>query len=105
MKVIETLIQIYPAPDAILNRMALVRGLDLDAVATAEILTSNSYKLTDADVQMWLSTSPDISQSGISFTLNADKCKSLKEQANKVYKDLKDPAFSGTTYGYKGSKL
>ena len=105
MKIIETLTSIYPVPDAILNRMALVRGLDLDAEATAGALTSNSYKLTDADIQMWLSTAPDISQSGISFTLNTEKCKSLKEQANKVYKDLNDPAYSGVRYGYKGSRL
>ena len=105
MKVIDTLKQIYPVPNAILNRMALVRGLDLETAATAEVLTSDSYKLTDADILMWLSTTPDISQSGISFTLNADKCKYLKEQANKVYKDLNDSAFSGVVYGFKGSKL
>lgn len=104
MKIIETLTSIYPVPDAILQRVALARGLDLNVEATTELLNSKEYRLADADVKLWLSSAPDISQSGTSFNLKDKACDELRRQANVIYKEYGDPAFSGVRYGYKGSR-
>lgn len=105
MRVIDTLTSIYPMAEAALQRVAMARGLDLNAEATTQLLNSKEYRLADADVKLWLSTAPDISQSGISFNLKDKACEGLLRQANAIYKEYGDPAYSGVRYGFKGSRL
>lgn len=105
MTVKDTLRTSFPVPDAVLTRIAIVRGVDSEADATAEILNSMEYRLFEADIKAWLSTAHDVSQSGVSFNL-ADKARQeLKKEANAVYKEFNDSKYSGVTYGYKGSRL
>lgn len=105
MKVIETLTSTYPIPSAVLQRIALIREVDLDAQATSEILTSKGYNLAYADIKRWLSTAPDISQSGISFNLTDKVRESLRKGANAIYKEYGDPKFNGVVFGFKGNRL
>ena len=109
MKVIETLIQAYPIPDAMLHRIAMVRGLNLDAEAITEVLISKEYNLADADIKVYLSTSPKIGQSGVTFDYLLNSRDALKKQANAIYKKYDDPLYEPEavkpTYGYKGCRL
>lgn len=113
MTILETLkqgVSNYPVPMATLERVTLVRGIDLKATATTEILLSKEYRLADADVKLWVSTAPNVSQSGISFDLLVSTRDSLKSQANAVYKEYGDSMYepekmSTVKFGYKGKKL
>jgi hypothetical protein len=111
--VLETLkqgVSNYPVPEAALQRIALVRGVDLQAEATAEILLSKEYRLAEADVKLWVSGAPNVSEAGISFDMLVSTRESLKKQADAVYGEYGDSLYepenaSKTVYGYKGKKL
>lgn len=100
----------YPVPTATLQRVALVRGVDLKTEATAEVLLSKEYRLADADVKLWVSIAPNVSQAGIAFDLLVTTREAIKKQANAVYKEYGDSLYepeatTRTKYGYKGKKL
>lgn len=100
----------YPVPMATLECVALVRGIDLKAGATTEMLLSKEYRLADADVKLWVSTAPNVSQAGIAFDMLVSTRDSLKAQANAVYKEYSDSKYepektSSVKFGYKGKKL
>ena len=57
----------YPVPLRTLTTIADKRGLSLTTDATQEVQKSKEYNLAVADLLLWLSTAPDISQGGQSF--------------------------------------
>lgn len=96
----------YPIPEATIQEIALSRGMKLDTEATTESITSQEFRLAKADVQLWLSTAPNVTQSGITINLDKDARESLKSQANAVYGEYGDPLYEPKPkYGYKGGRL
>ena len=98
----------YPIPQATLSKVALRRGLDLTAEATADVLVSSNLQLAEADVMMWVSTAPNVKEGGVEFNLMVSDRESLRVQANAIYRELGDNAYqaeSTVTYGYKGEDL
>lgn len=100
----------YPVPMATLQGVALVRGINLVSDATVEILLSKEYRLAEADVRLWVSTAPNVSQAGITFDVLATTRDMIKRQANAVYREFGDSKYEAeggakTRYGYKGKKL
>lgn len=96
----------YPIPINVIESIAEGRKLTLDKSAD---ITSMEYQLTVADIRMWLSTAPNVSQEGISYdTLVSDR-NVLRELANNTYRALGDSSYQPDVvkpkYGYKGSKL
>ena len=57
-------INAYPVPQSFFEATAASRGLDLKAEITQEALNSKAYRLARADVLMWLSEAPNVSQGG-----------------------------------------
>lgn len=82
----------------------MVRGLSLDAEATAEVLKSDAYKLAKADLLVWLANAPNISQGGQSYTIPDEVRESFRNQADSLYNEVKGIQHNAR-YGYKGSRL
>lgn len=98
----------YPIPLRTLTSVAGKRGLQLTADATQEIQKSKAYNLAVADLLMWLSDAPDVSQGGQSYSFTDEQRKEFRNRANSLYRDFGADNEAGTPkpiYGYKGSRL
>ena len=108
-KVIESLkgVSAYPIPLRTLVETAEKKGLDLDGEATAEVLTGKAYNLARADLFLWLSFAPDISQGGQSFSFTDEQRTRLRNQAKTLYGEFEPDGSVAQKpmYGYKGSRL
>ena len=99
-------INAYPIPLRTLMETAERRDLSVTAEATQEVLQSKAYRLAKADLLLWLSIAPDISQGGQSFSFTNEQRKDFKRQAQGIYDVLEPSQNAGrVTYGYKGSRL
>ena len=97
----------YPVPLRTLVENAERRGLDLSAEATKDLLNGANYNLVVADLLLWLSFAPDISQGGQSFSFSDEQRVQLRNRANALYREF-DATEAGTPkpiYGYKGNRL
>lgn len=96
----------YPVPLRTLIEVAEARGLSLTAEATKEVLDSEAYNLAVADLLLWLSIAPNISQGGQSYSFSEEQRTQLRNRANALFaKYGDDGAASKPIYGYKGSRL
>ena len=96
----------YPIPSRVIESTALKRGVELDAAFSHMISVSEEYRLSMADIYMWIYLAPNIGQGGQSYSFG-DKL-AYKRMADVIYKELgteTDIASGGSTYGYKGSRL
>lgn len=99
-------INAYPVPPHTLNGIAEVRGLALADTATRETLESKPFKLAKADVLMWLSIAPNVSQGGQSYSFSEEQRKNLRTEANGLYTECdEDKAAILPKFGYKGTRL
>lgn len=108
-KVIDALkgLNSYPVPLRTLVETAEKRGLNLDTETTAEVLKGKAYNLASADIFLWLSFAPDISQGGQSYSFTDEQRTHFRNHAKALYKDFNEDNGSATKpiYGYKGSRL
>jgi hypothetical protein len=110
MTVLESLKSIsgYPVPLRTLTDISVKRDLSLGDEATPDVLKSASYRLSKADVMVWVSFAPNVQQGGISYDLLYSDREQMRKQANAIYGDLGDEAYtaeSKTKFGYKGNRL
>ncbi len=98
-------INAYPVPQSFFVTAAALRGLDLTSEISQEALTSKEYRLTRADVLMWLSKAPNVSQGGQSYTFDDDQRRDFRNEALGIYDELGEDDAPKTQYGYKGSRL
>lgn len=108
MKVIESLksVNAYPVPKATIETIAIERGVSVDASVTADILGSQPYRLAKADVLMWLSKAPDISQGGQNYSFTDEQRDEFRKEALRIFADEGvTPPTDNVVYGYKGSRL
>ena len=94
----------YPIPYRTLDSVAVRRGLSLNASATAEVINSKEYKLACADLLCWLSTAPNITQGGQSYSFTDEQRLQLRNQADELFAEAEE-SVGKTRYGYKGSRL
>lgn len=95
----------YPVPQSFIETAAATRGLDLSAEITQDALKSKEYRLAYADLLMWLSQAPNVSQGGQSYTFDNEQRLKFSNMALAIYGDYKEDNAPKTTYGYKGSRL
>lgn len=96
----------YPVPLRTLVEVAEARGLSLTEDATKEVLDSAAYNLAVADLLLWLSIAPNISQGGQSYSFSDEQRTQLRNRAKSLYAEYgEDRAASKPIYGYKGSRL
>ena len=82
--------------------------MPLTTDATAEVLKGKEYNLAVADLLMWLSIAPDVSQGGQSYSFTDEQRRQFRNRAGSLYDDFGAGDEAGTSkpiYGYKGSRL
>ena len=96
----------YPVPLRTLVEIAERRGLSLTSDATQADLRGKDYKLATADLLLWLSLAPNISQGGQSYSFTDDQRQQFRNRANALFDEFGEETSSiQPTYGYKGSRL
>lgn len=98
----------YPVPNRTLTGILEHRGLLQTDEATKEVLRGAKYNLALADLLVWLSRAPDVSQGGQSFSFTDEQRLQFRNRANKLYQqygDTSEAAQNKPIYGYKGSRL
>lgn len=106
--VLETLkgINAYPVPFRTFVEIAEVRGLPLVETAKPDILISKAYKLAKADLYLWLSVAPNITQGGQSYSFTDEQRQWFANKAKALYKDCGEEVTEvKAVFGYKGSRL
>lgn len=93
----------YPIPMQTLVSIAEGRGLSPYDITDN---TLDNYRQSEADVYMWLSNAPDVSQGGQSYSFTDEQRKHLRQQAMAIYNEVGGTTVSRSTiYGYKGTRL
>lgn len=96
----------YPVPLRTLVEIAERRGLSLTSEATQADLRGKNYKLATADLLLWLSLAPNISQGGQSYSFTDEQRQQFRNRANALFDEFGEETSSvQPTYGYKGSRL
>lgn len=96
----------YPIPPRTLHAIAARRALDPFEDVSPAILSSPAYKLCEADLLMWLSLAPDVSQGGQTYSLTDAQREDMRRRARQLYDEFGDEADTPkAVYGYKGSVL
>lgn len=98
-------ISAYPIPPRTLEAVAASRGVDLCEEAYGAVTRSSSYRLCEADLLMWLSAAPDLSQGGQTYSFTDAQRTNMRSRAQKLYDALDPLGAPKVTYGYKGSQL
>lgn len=94
----------YPVSEEALQSILSRRGLDGKSTTKDDKLLC----LVTADVYRWLSTAPDISQGGQSYSLSDNIRESYRRRANGLYRAGGEPESvleEHPRYGYKGERL
>lgn len=96
----------YPVPLRTLEEVAQRRGVLLDDECTVAVLQSKEYRLACADLLLWLSFAPQISQGGQSYQFSDEQQLQMRAQANAIYEKYGETeAAQKGRFGYKGSRL
>ncbi len=96
----------YPVPAIQLEIIASRRALSLTDQITTSVITSKKFRLAEADVKKWLSTSPSLSEGGVSINFTAKERDFLRSEANVTYDEYGDVyGNSDPVFGYKGEDL
>ena len=96
----------YPIPLRTLVETAEFRGLTLGDDATQDVLKGKAYNLATADLLLWLSLAPNITQGGQSYSFTDEQRQQFRNRANGLYDECgEEDASLQPIYGYKGSRL
>lgn len=96
----------YPIQLRTIVEVANRRSISLNAEATHESLHSNEYRLAKADILLWLSIAPNVSQGGQSYSLSDEQRQRMRSEAQAIYEELEPKSNAGcATFGYKGDRL
>lgn len=95
----------YPIPLRTLVETAERRGLKLTDSATQKALKGKCFRLATADLLLWLSLAPNITQGGQSYSFTDEQRKQFRNQAQDIFDEFDDDLAPKATYGYKGSRL
>lgn len=94
----------YPIPLRTLQEVAQRRDISLEDDCTITVMQSNGYNLAYADLLMWLSYAPQITQGGQSYSFTDEQRLQFRNRASELYEEYEEDA-PKARYGYKGSRL
>lgn len=105
MTILEALrgINAYPVPARALEEITTRRELSANTEATVEVLRGAAFNLAKADVLIWLSYAPDVSQGGQSYSFTDEQRERFRQEAAALLEEFGEALH--TRYGYKGSRL
>lgn len=96
----------YPVPLRTLEEVAQRRGILPDDECTTAVLQSKGYRLACADLLLWLSFAPQVTQGGQSYQFSDEQQLQLRTQANAIYEEYGETeATHKARFGHKGSRL
>lgn len=95
----------YPIPLRSIVDVAEYRGLVLTDEATQEKMQTVAYRLAQADLLLWLSLAPEVSQGGQSYNFTDEQRMQFRNRANALYGECGESKQVKSIYGYKGSRL
>ncbi len=97
----------YPVPLRTLTEIAERRGVSLTDAATRESLKGKAHSLAVADLLLWLSLAPNVTQGGQSYSFTDEQRTQFRNRANALFEEFAadDAGTPKPTYGYKGSRL
>jgi hypothetical protein len=82
------------------------RGLHPDEDFRGDLARRREYQLVRADVLVYLSEVPNVTQEGVSFSILETTRQQMAKEAERIYRKYGDPnAPKRPRYGYKGSLL
>ena len=82
------------------------RGLHPDEDFRGDLARRREYQLVRADVLVYLSEIPNVTQEGVSFSILETTRQQMAKEAERIYRKYGDPnAPKKPRYGYKGSLL
>jgi hypothetical protein len=97
----------YPIPQRTIEEISVKRNLTLNDTVSQNILKSTNYMLAKADLLMWLSLAPNVSQGGQNYSFTDQQRLLFRQRANAIYDMYEDEEMEvlKPAYGYKGSRL
>lgn len=96
----------YPIPLRTLASVSAKRGISLDGEATRQEMRGRAYNLAVADLLLWLSIAPNVTQGGQSYSFTDEQRTQFRNRANALLDEYGDAAENRKpVYGYKGSRL
>ena len=95
----------YPIPLRTIAESALRRGVDIYEEYNDAMSKARGYNLCRADLLMWLSYAPAISQGGQSYSFTDEQRLRMRNEAKDIYDEFEDADGAKTIYGYKGKRL
>ena len=95
----------YPIPLRTLLEVALRRGVDVYGEMEKDVLVSREYNLCKADLLLWLSYAPNVTQGGQSYSFTDEQRVRLRGMAHQLYDEYGEEDAPRTVYGYKGKRL
>lgn len=101
-------INAYPIPGRTIEEVCERRGFSMSDEAGFSVLESTEFKLAKADLLLWLSYAPNVSQGGQSYSFTDEQRTAFRNEAAGLYGDnAEDEQDNGMhiTYGYKGNRL
>lgn len=96
----------YPIPLRTIHEVAERRGVDIHAETSLCALKSREFNLSCADLLLWLSYAPNVTQGGQSYSFTDEQRLRMRNMAQQLYDELEeDGGLPKTLYGYKGKRL
>lgn len=96
----------YPIPLRTIKEVAERRVVDIYSETTLSMLKSREFNLCRADLLLWLSYAPNVTQGGQSYSFTDEQRLRLRNMAQQLYDELEeDEGLPKTLYGYKGKRL
>ena len=98
----------YPIPLLTIETIAIKRDINLADTATKEAIAISNYRLATADVMMWVSFAPNVSQGGVDYNMLVTDREKMRAAANAIYGEFNDDAYipdDKAKFGYKGEWL
>lgn len=94
----------YPVQQRVLNRVAVARALELGDVADTDVLASKNYQLAEADILMYLSKAPNVTEGGVQLAFSAADKTNFRNEAAYLYQ-LHEETVKGPAFGFQGEDL
>lgn len=98
-------ISAYPVPLRHIAEISARRGIELTHELD-EGINGKEYRLAKADVLLWLSMAPAVSQGGQNYSFTDLQRTQMRNEALSILAELEPQEASKTVcFGYKGSRL
>ena len=97
----------FPVPERTIEAIALRRDIDLNGRADRDVMAGRAFRLCEADILMWLSRTPNVSQGGQSYTFSEAQRAEFAHRARGIYSEQGETVGDEgiLSYGYKGEFL